>query len=708
MRRLLAVLLLAISANATTVVTGHISNLDTTTPGTTSWVRFWLRGCRGNQPRITGTGGIAPQVAGSSFYVDVPANASGNVSGTIYSTRDAAGTGNGDIECGGSYTAVWYGMVIYNNGIPGPEIPVHAKNGGTLDISNVTPITTNPVVTAPTGDSTYARKDGGNQPFTGAISAPSAAVGSIAPFLSGRFTAACTAAELASLSGCSTVNAVVNSQANPTFNAFWVYGKNGVDDVIGVSNIGLNVNGIGMDDAPDATFGASPNGILVDSADTATGFGNWTFPFHATFPFQNNGPNFGGLHAGQLAPEIYVASRGGTSYQRGGTLWLIQPDTNSRFATLGTPAAPTVSAGGTGGTIAAGHYRVMIGALNDVGESVSSAASSDTVVSSGQILTITITKLANARAYWVYAAYNAGSDPGTTRSSYHQQWAQSATGKMPGLMYIDPDGSGAGTITAYISVALNNGTQSPSYGIQDTPLSVDRSAYYYLRGSPLCNQCLDPSQDAFNLNANGKLTLGSTAGNLIGSVNIPPVNGSSAGTLQLFGGNAANNPTLASSGGFITVQGVNMGFSSLNTGEAGNPGGAANTDVLFADSTAHRWKMNNNNAGAKTVAALESDTFTSPTISLLTNGTGIQIFNTSTTCTTGASVGATCTTSAISLPVAEADTSYRVSCTGKGVTNVPVVIATTNSSASQFTITVAALTAAAASFSSYDCVAGHN
>lgn len=148
-----------------TTVVGKILNLDSTNPGTSSFVRFWLRGLRGNEPRITGTGAIAPQTAGSNFYVDVPANSSGTVSGTIYSTRDAAGTGNGEIEAGGSYTAVWYGMVIYNAGIPGPEVPVHAKIGASLDISSVTPNTMQPVITAPTGDTTYARLDGGNLPF---------------------------------------------------------------------------------------------------------------------------------------------------------------------------------------------------------------------------------------------------------------------------------------------------------------------------------------------------------------------------------------------------------------------------------------------------------------------------------------------------------------------------------------------------------------
>jgi hypothetical protein len=96
-----------------------------------------------------------------------------------------------------------------------------------------------------------------------------------------------------------------------------------------------------------------------------------------------------------------------------------------------------------------------------------------------------------------------------------------------------------------------------------------------------------------------------------------------------------------------------------------------------------------------------------PQLTGLANGTGLQVFNTSTTCTTGASIGSTCTTAAISLPVGYSDTSYRLSCTGVGTTNVPIVETYTKSNTT-FTITIAALTAAAASFSSYDCIAGHN
>lgn len=170
-KRLLALLILSSAAFATTTVSGNIKDLSGTAVSKSTFVRFWLRGCAGNQPRINGTALIAPS-QGNVFYFDVVPNGSGVVSGTLYSTRDAAGTGNGEIECGGVFTGVWYGMQVYVKGKGGPEIPVHAKNGVTLDITQVTPINTSPVATAPSGDSTYARLDGGNQPFTANITAP--------------------------------------------------------------------------------------------------------------------------------------------------------------------------------------------------------------------------------------------------------------------------------------------------------------------------------------------------------------------------------------------------------------------------------------------------------------------------------------------------------------------------------------------------------
>lgn len=146
-----------------TSVTGNIRDLGTTAITERAFVRFWLRGTNGNQARVAGTAVLVPR------YKDFMPDSNGLISGTLYSTRDSAGTGNGEIEVGGSQMAAWYGMVIYRDGRPGPEIPIHALNTGSINITSVTPITTNPVVTAPTGDSTYARLDGGNQPFTAQV-----------------------------------------------------------------------------------------------------------------------------------------------------------------------------------------------------------------------------------------------------------------------------------------------------------------------------------------------------------------------------------------------------------------------------------------------------------------------------------------------------------------------------------------------------------
>jgi hypothetical protein len=104
---------------------------------------------------------------------------------------------------------------------------------------------------------------------------------------------------------------------------------------------------------------------------------------------------------------------------------------------------------------------------------------------------------------------------------------------------------------------------------------------------------------------------------------------------------------------------------------------------------------------------LSNKTLTAPTLNGVTNGTGLQLFNTTTTCTTAATAGATCTTAAITLPVAYSDGSYRLSCTGVGPTNVPTMLGPTKSNGS-FTLTIAAVTAAAASWNSFDCTVGHN
>ena len=165
MRRisLILALLFAAPVFATTTVTGKMQNLGTGNVGQATFVRFWLRGCGGNQPRVNGTAIIAP-TQGGVFYFDLTANSSGVISGTLYSTRASDGVSGGEIECGGSKTSVWYGMQAFVNGKGGPETPIHALNGITLDITSVTPISETPPVTSPTGDTTYLRLNGTNGP----------------------------------------------------------------------------------------------------------------------------------------------------------------------------------------------------------------------------------------------------------------------------------------------------------------------------------------------------------------------------------------------------------------------------------------------------------------------------------------------------------------------------------------------------------------
>lgn len=146
-----------------TTITGSVRDLTGTAQTSGVFVRFTLQGTGGQQPRVSGTAVIVPEVE------DFDPDASGTISGTLYSTRDASGNGNGEIEVGGSLTSVWYKMEVFVNGRPQARLGVHAKNGATLDISNVSAITTTPVATAPTGDTTYARLDGGNMPFTGQV-----------------------------------------------------------------------------------------------------------------------------------------------------------------------------------------------------------------------------------------------------------------------------------------------------------------------------------------------------------------------------------------------------------------------------------------------------------------------------------------------------------------------------------------------------------
>src|SRR5678816_2590266 len=162
--KLIAICMMAGQLSATTTVTGNLTTLGT--GAASGFVRFWLRGCGGNQPRANNIAVIAP-TQGGTYYFDIPAVA-GVVSGTLYSTRGADGVSAGELSCGGSFN-IWYGMQISTSGKFGPEVPVAAKNGSTLDVTNVSPLNVTSVVTAPDGDNTYLRLDAGNTPVTGRV-----------------------------------------------------------------------------------------------------------------------------------------------------------------------------------------------------------------------------------------------------------------------------------------------------------------------------------------------------------------------------------------------------------------------------------------------------------------------------------------------------------------------------------------------------------
>jgi hypothetical protein len=102
-----------------------------------------------------------------------------------------------------------------------------------------------------------------------------------------------------------------------------------------------------------------------------------------------------------------------------------------------------------------------------------------------------------------------------------------------------------------------------------------------------------------------------------------------------------------------------------------------------------------------------ASSFTSLAASGIRNDKGLQLFETATTCSTGSRINTPCTTAEITLPVGYSDTNYRVSCTGLEPTNFPQLQTVTKSNTA-FTITVNNLTAAPASYSSFDCMVMHN
>jgi len=166
------------------------------------------------------------------------------------------------------------------------------------------------------------------------------------------------------------------------------------------------------------------------------------------------------------------------------------------------------------------------------------------------------------------------------------------------------------------------------------------------------------------------------------------------------------------------------------------PSGVASSDLLYADSTAHRWKMNNNNGGAVQVVASGADISTTDTVTKIQGtavsaptGTGAVVLATAPTvtnmiqntgvaqgsghkhqrtsgCTTAASVNATCT-STLTWTNAFADTNYTVACFASATANQGFIQMTTKS-ASALTLFGVSSNTSAFTVGAFECIADHD
>ena len=128
----------------TAAVSGNLQNLGAIAiTSSNTYVEFKLRNYGSSLPRISGTAVVVSKT--QRFNPD----GSGDISGNIYR--------NDNITPDGTF----YRVCVFDNGrrFRCNDYTIAAS---TFDLTSATPNTTPPVVTAPTGDATYQRLDGGN------------------------------------------------------------------------------------------------------------------------------------------------------------------------------------------------------------------------------------------------------------------------------------------------------------------------------------------------------------------------------------------------------------------------------------------------------------------------------------------------------------------------------------------------------------------
>jgi hypothetical protein len=279
----------------TVTVSATLLNGDGTPAVTNSRLCFSLVDAGGLNPppgpRVASSGIVVP--LGPNCYKP---NNSGVVSTPIIANDQIAvqGTTGGatlwfiDAQIGGQTS--WSGLYVF-------KIADVTEN-----LNTKVPVSVGPVVAAPTGDSTYARLDGGNQPFTAGIAVPS--INSTAPIYVSTTGDVCTNI----INACNNAlgpevyvpgGSYTCSQTNYTF-----FNQGGIGAPLQPS---CRVKGVGYDQGStnQRTLGKLPtSGTILNFTGPATATGRFDTRGEGTLEF--TGINFVGQDAGAgCSPFIF-------------------------------------------------------------------------------------------------------------------------------------------------------------------------------------------------------------------------------------------------------------------------------------------------------------------------------------------------------------------------------------------------------------------
>lgn len=151
MRKILAILLLTASAWATQAVSGTIQSVGSTATNSGAFVRFELKNCGGNIPRVTGTTIVAP--VSKDFLPD----SNGTFSGVIW--------GNNEITCGtaqNTYYQVSLWVAGRTQSSNSYDIRASFNLNSATPISSITPqnLSQGVIVGLPAGSQTISQPNG--------------------------------------------------------------------------------------------------------------------------------------------------------------------------------------------------------------------------------------------------------------------------------------------------------------------------------------------------------------------------------------------------------------------------------------------------------------------------------------------------------------------------------------------------------------------